>query len=938
MWLVSTKRGLGRMCCLSLGLKPPLAPSVTLRYNSSVQMQSAPASQPILGDQMDQRVPGLDEEGASAAIGRASDQEAARVRATPRDEGLLTGWEQFHADVLGSRRSVQPLAGLLLSGLLGLVGWLTFAYAPGAFERAKQAHGADPSGVITVEAGYATIIIVALIALAVAFEPFLSRFLGNRRDALRKGLGKSHAALRFPVSALSAAIGFIWQLPSIVLSFIDFILARPIAWLVGVTQEGWRRRYAWGTAVIFASIAAGLYAPAPWGLYAAIAGLIAIFAIVRRWSWSEADRETFLVERCIRPGAMRVGVNEDLRDEALIAITFLFVLIPICLRQIQLATCGEGTCAFTLEGGATLPPDVLGQFVAWLGYFGAELAKSVPFVDWSEVFHVANDSPIEPRTPFGAQIVFAMRAALDLLLLAAVLQAVQIASRLRDQWTAFGASRLPILEPHTERRLFKSTIEAIVPCLEQNPAQQHAITSFPAYADTRLMEVIQDRSGKMAVEVRMTAVALLASQHASEATDQFLTEQEQAERTPEVRDWIVHIAAGVTRERDPIDHEADRARLKALLVDRFDAPAIRAAAARRLARMPHDATTTALLRERLAAPKESIEVRAASALALARHRPQDMRGEIETLASAFGGDLSVDRITAAMTTAHALTRCAPGGDTQAVASAFAEPLRELAVAAARIQAEPIGIDAAKAREAGPALNQMVRIAPGEGQFKPTFTLGSGDDDDLAFPDEKPPKQITMMRPYAIGRYAVTQEEYRVFTAAKGLKPLQYASNKRWPAIEVNWRDTMDYCRWLEAVTGDAYRLPSDVEWEYACRAGTETRWSWGDDLDQAKAASVESRSGKGPMPVESYDPNDWGLWQMHGNVFEWCGDPWHANHGGRPEGQETWNVGGDYGRRVVRGGSWDGASQNSRSAYRFGSATGLRINYLGFRLARTLNP
>lgn len=886
---------------------------------------------------MDQRAPGLVEGGASGADGRASDQKAAPT-ATPRDEGLLTGWEQIQADVLGSRRSVQPLAGWLLSGLLGLVGWLIFVYAPGAFERAKQVHGADPSGVITVEAGYITIITVALIALAVAFEPFLSRFLGKQRDTWRKGLGRSHAAVRLPVTAVGAVIGFIWQLPSVVLSLIDTILARPIAWLVGVTQEGWGVRYTWGAVVILASIAAGLYAPAPWGLYGVIAGLVAILAIVRRWSWSEADRETFLVERGIRKGAMRVGFKEDLRDEALVAITFLFVLIPIGLRQIQLATCEVGTCAFTLEGGATLPPDALGQSIAWLGFFGAELAKSVPFVDWSEVFHVANDSPIKPQTADGAQIVFAMRAALDLLLLAAVLQAVQIASRLRDQWTAFGASRLPILEPHTEKRLFKSTCEAIEPGLEQHPTQQHAIASFPAYEDTRLKEVIQDRSGKMPVEARKAALALLASKHANEATDQFFTEQEKAENLPEVCDWIVNVATGVTRERDPAHHAADRARLKVLLEDRFEAMPIRAAAARRLARMPHDATTTALLQERLAAPNESVEVRAASALALARHRPKEAAGELENLAGTFGGDLPLDRIMAAMATAHALARCAPGTDAKAIASAFAEPLRELAAVAACIQAEPMDIDAAKAREPSTALNQMVRIAPGEGDFKPTFTLGSGDDDDLAFSEEKPQKPITMARPYAIGRYTVTQEEYLIFSVATGLKPLPHASNRRWPAIEVNWRDAMAYCRWLEAVTGEAYRLPSEVEWEYACRAGTKTRWSWGNEWDQTKAATVETRSGKGPMDVESFDPNDWGLWQMHGNVVEWCGDPYHLNHEGRPQGQATWDAGGEYGRRVVRGGSWYNSSQNSRSACRNWIASGNRGINLGFRLARTLNP
>jgi formylglycine-generating enzyme required for sulfatase activity len=311
--------------------------------------------------------------------------------------------------------------------------------------------------------------------------------------------------------------------------------------------------------------------------------------------------------------------------------------------------------------------------------------------------------------------------------------------------------------------------------------------------------------------------------------------------------------------------------------------------------------------------------------------------DIEKLAGSFSGNLSIDGIAAAMATAHALARCAPGNDTKAIASAFAGPIRELAAAAASIQAEPMTVDAAKAREPGALLNQMVRVAPGESPFKPTFTLGSGDDDDQAYPDEKPPKDIAMTRAYAVGRFAVTQEEYLIFSAATGRKPLQYKDNDRWPAIEVSWRDAMTYCRWLEAVTGDAYRLPSEAEWEYACRAGTTTRYSWGDEFDVQKANSNRTQPN-GPQNVDSYEPNDWGLWQMHGNVFEWCGDPWHATHDDRPAGQGIWDVGGDFSRRVVRGGSWRNTPQVLRSAYRSWLAAGLRLISIGFRLARTLNP
>jgi len=266
-------------------------------------------------EQQDGETPDLTDEGG--------EQQLPPDKNESRNDGLLRGWAQFEADVFGARRSVQPLSGWLLSGLFGLVTWLTLVYAPGAFERARQAHGADPSGVITMEAAYFAIVTVALLALAVAFEPFLARFMGARQKALRKWIGRSSAWVRRPVTWLGQAIWFVWQLPSWALSFIDYLLARPIAVAVGTSLQGWLRRYACGAIVIFAAIAAGFYAPAPWGLYAVGAGMIAIIAIVRRWSWSEADRETFLVERGIRKGAMRVGFDEDLRDEALIALCAL---------------------------------------------------------------------------------------------------------------------------------------------------------------------------------------------------------------------------------------------------------------------------------------------------------------------------------------------------------------------------------------------------------------------------------------------------------------------------------------------------------------------------------------------------------------------------------------------------------------------------------------
>jgi hypothetical protein len=873
-------------------------------------------------------------QGLAETTGSGPDKPPAEKAA---NRGQISRREQFYADVFGFRRSVQPLAGWFLSGLLGLVVWLTVVYAPGAFQRANLLHGADPKGVITVEAGYFTVAAVTLIALFVAFEPVLSRVVDDYiRSSHWRWLGRSPAYVRLPVLAVGTIISLLWQLPSIILSFLDYLLARPVAVLVGITQKDVARRYGWAAVLMLAVVAAGLFAPPPWGLYAVCAGLIAVFAIVRRWSWSEADRETFLVERGMRKGAMRVGFAEDLRDEALIAISCLFVLFPIGLRQIQLATCAANACAFTLDGDAALPPDLLGQFLAWLGYFGAELAKAVPFVDWSEVFHVANDSPIKPQTAFGAQIIFAMRAALDLLLLAAVLQAMQIAGRLKDQSIAFKASRLPILEPFAEAKELRRAALRIEPVLEIQPTQQYAVSSFPAYEETRLKEIISPRESNTDPLVRNAAVALLASQHASEVTDHFFTEQAKAEPDADMRDWIIHVACAVTRERNYADHDADRARLKALLEDRFEELPVRTAAARRLGRIPAASATTALLQECLADRREGVEVRAAAVVALSKIPVRESHSGAESLIGSFKGQLHGDALIAAMATAYALARLAGHGEAETIAKAFDAPIREHALRATLVQPEPTTIEAAKAREPGILLNQLVRILPGEAPFKATFTMGSGDEDDQAFDSERPPTKITMTEHYAIGRYAVTQEEYLGFCLATGRPPLQYAVNRRWPALEVSWLDSMNYCLWLEAITGERYRLLSEVEWEYACRAGTETRYSWGDRWDDAKANSNRTQP-IGPREVGTYDPNNWGLWDMHGNAFEWCADPWHQSGEGRPLGQGIWSANGEYGRRVVRGGSWNTFPQRLRSALRGRDTTDARYYDFGFRLARTLD-
>ena len=171
---------------------------------------------------------------------------------------------------------------------------------------------------------------------------------------------------------------------------------------------------------------------------------------------------------------------------------------------------------------------------------------------------------------------------------------------------------------------------------------------------------------------------------------------------------------------------------------------------------------------------------------------------------------------------------------------------------------------------------------------------------------------------------------------------------RRPAIYVSWQDVQAYLEWLSRETGQPYRLPSEAEWEHACRAGTTTPFSFGKTImpDQANydenytyAGSPKGRYRRGTVEVGSLPANPWGLQEMHGNVWEWVEDVWHDGYAGAPVDGTAWTDGegkNSSRRRVVRGGSWVNDPRICRSAYRDRVEPGIRVISLGFRLARTL--
>lgn len=245
--------------------------------------------------------------------------------------------------------------------------------------------------------------------------------------------------------------------------------------------------------------------------------------------------------------------------------------------------------------------------------------------------------------------------------------------------------------------------------------------------------------------------------------------------------------------------------------------------------------------------------------------------------------------------------------------------------------------------------EMVVVPPGK------FMMGSPDDEPGRFPDEGPRHMVTISAPFAMSRYAVTFEEWdfaqadknwREITGQKPRRPRDEGWGRgRRPAIRISWKDAQAYVRWLSAKSGLAYRLPSEAEWEYCCRAGTDTPFSWGASITPAQAnyngKYVYAGGEKGEYrektePVDAFTANAFGLYQMHGNVCEWVEDIRRNSYVGAPDDGSAW-TGRDKGLRVLRGGSWSSVPHVLRAAYRFRNAPVFRYNITGFRLSRTLN-
>ena len=211
-------------------------------------------------------------------------------------------------------------------------------------------------------------------------------------------------------------------------------------------------------------------------------------------------------------------------------------------------------------------------------------------------------------------------------------------------------------------------------------------------------------------------------------------------------------------------------------------------------------------------------------------------------------------------------------------------------------------------------------------------------------DEKPVHDVRIDYPLAVGVFEVTFGEWEACVSGGGCGGYR-PGDRGWgrgprPVINVSWEDAQGYVRWLSRKTGEEYRLLSESEWEYVTRAGTRTRYWWGDEIgrNRANCDGCGSRwDGRQTAPVGSFSANAFGLHDVHGNVWEWVEDCWNKSYAGAPLDGSAWESG-ECGKRVLRGGSWDFIPGFLRSAFRFGLTSGYRVNYDGFRVARTLTP
>jgi formylglycine-generating enzyme required for sulfatase activity len=232
--------------------------------------------------------------------------------------------------------------------------------------------------------------------------------------------------------------------------------------------------------------------------------------------------------------------------------------------------------------------------------------------------------------------------------------------------------------------------------------------------------------------------------------------------------------------------------------------------------------------------------------------------------------------------------------------------------------------------------QMVVVPAGE------FMMGSPEDEEGHTSDEAPQHKVRFLTPFAVGRSAITFDEWDACVADRGCRnyrpPDRGWGRGRQPVIAIWWDDAFAYVKWLAQKTSKNYRLLSEAEREYVTRAGTTTPFWWGSSIssNQANYLYRGEEVQRKTLPVDSFEPNPWGLYQVHGNVSEWIGDCWHYDYTGAPSDGSAWTDA-ECQHPMLRGGGWNSALWELRSASRAKAAAfALVLPAIGMRVARPL--
>jgi formylglycine-generating enzyme required for sulfatase activity len=229
----------------------------------------------------------------------------------------------------------------------------------------------------------------------------------------------------------------------------------------------------------------------------------------------------------------------------------------------------------------------------------------------------------------------------------------------------------------------------------------------------------------------------------------------------------------------------------------------------------------------------------------------------------------------------------------------------------------------------------------------SFTMGSPANEPPRYTNEGPQHGVTFARQFAVGKFSLTFDEWDACVADGGCNGYR-PDDEGWgrggqPVINVSWDDAKAYVAWLAKKTGKSYRLLSEAEREYVTRAGTTTPFWWGSSISTSQANydgrytygnGVKGEYRKRAMPVDSFAPNPWGLYQVHGNLSDWTEDCYHTSYQRAPADGSAW-LNGECSERVLRGGTWESIPDNLRSANRSRNTTDIRNRDFGFRVGRT---